>query len=111
MMEFDVELPGLDLAVIRASGRLNLTAAPALRSLVAGIVGEKGRPNIVVDLEETVFMDSTGLGALIFGLKTARAAGGDLRIARPGAQVRMVLEQMNMDRVLQQHETVEECFR
>ena len=46
-----------------------------------------GSNRVVVDLAETQFLDSSGLGALIAGLKTTRQAGGDLRIARPERQV------------------------
>ncbi|MBT2551332.1 STAS domain-containing protein [Arthrobacter sp. ISL-65] len=109
-MKFDVEPSGRDGAVIHANGRLNLVSAPALKNLVTGIVHDEGRHNLVVDLAETDFMDSTGLGALISGLKTARAAGGDLRIACAGKQVMMVLQLTSMDRILQPHETIEECY-
>ncbi|MBT2513143.1 STAS domain-containing protein [Arthrobacter sp. ISL-30] len=109
-MKFDVELSGEDSAVIRANGRLNLMSAPDLKHLVTGIVQGDGRPNVVVDLAEIDFVDSTGLGALVFGLKTARAAGGDLRIARPGKQIKMVLQLTSLDRILEPHDTVEECF-
>lgn len=109
-MDFDVELTEGDCAVIRARGRLNLVSAPALRDLVARVVREDGRSQVVVDLAETDFMDSSGLGSLVAGLKTALAAGGDLRIARPRPQVLMVLKLTNLDQVLHPHETVEECF-
>ncbi|ALV42431.1 hypothetical protein AU252_15805 [Pseudarthrobacter sulfonivorans] len=81
-MQFEVEPTGGDGAVIRLSGRLNMIAAPLFRELVTRIVDQEGRTRIVVDLAGTDFMDSTGLGALISGLKTTRLAGGDLRIAQ-----------------------------
>ncbi|WP_308159771.1 STAS domain-containing protein [Arthrobacter sp. ISL-5] len=77
---------------------------------MAHVVDSDGRTRIVVDLAGTDFMDSTGLGALISGLKTALSAGGDLRIARAGSQVMMVLELTGLDRILHSHDTVEECF-
>jgi anti-sigma B factor antagonist len=110
-MQFDVELSGSDGAVIHTNGRLNLVSAPKLRELVTRIVREDGRSHVVVDLAGTDFMDSTGLGALISGLKTTRAAGGDLRIARAGTQVTMVLELTSMDSILEPHDTVEECLQ
>lgn len=110
-MDFDVELSDGDGAVIRTSGRLNMVAAPKLRDLVARVVRQDGRSHIVVDLSDTDFIDSSGLGALIAGLKTARAAGGDLRIARAQAQVLTVLELTNLDQILRPHATVEECFQ
>lgn len=35
----------------------------------------------------------------------------DLRIARAGTQVTMVLELTGLDRILQSHDTVEECLQ
>jgi len=68
-----------------------------------------GRTLVVVDLSDTAFLDSSGLGALVGGLRTARAAGGDLRIAGVGQQVRTVLELTTMDRVLRPYATVEDA--
>ena len=92
-------------AVLQPSGRLNMVAAPALRSLIEESVGE-GRDRIVVDFSDIVFIDSSGLGALIAGLKATRQAGGDLRIAQVPEQVMTVLRLTNLDRVLRAHPTV-----
>ena len=64
-----------------------------------------------VDLGPTTFIDSSGLGALVSGLKTCRQAGGDLRIAAAGEQVRTVLKLTNLDRILRTHDTVEDARR
>ena len=86
-----------------------MIGAPRFRELVTRI-DQDGRTRIVVDLAGTDFMDSTGLGALISGLKTTRIAGGDLRIARAGTQVITVLQLTGLNQILQPHHTVEECF-
>jgi anti-sigma B factor antagonist len=95
-------------AVLRPTGRLNMVAAPALKDLVAENVAA-GRDRIVVDLAEVIFIDSSGLGALIAGLKATRLAGGDLRIAQVPQQVMTVLRLTNLDRVLRAHPTVAEA--
>lgn len=95
-------------AVLRVQGRLTMAAAGELKAAVDREVAE-GRTLVVVDLGETAFLDSSGLGALVGGLRTARAAGGDLRIARVGQQVRTVLELTTMDRVLRPYATVEDA--
>ncbi|SDO34021.1 anti-sigma-factor antagonist [Nakamurella panacisegetis] len=109
-MKFDVTFPNSGAAVIRPCGRLNMTAAPELRDLVATAVREQGRSHVVVDLTATDFIDSSGLGSLIGGLKAARSAGGDLRIACPTTQVRLVLELTNMLRILRPYETVQDAL-
>jgi anti-sigma B factor antagonist len=47
--------------------------------------------DIVVDLADLTFIDSTGLGALIFGFQRARDAGVRFRLARPSRPVRQIL--------------------
>ncbi len=97
-------------AVLRPTGRLNMVAAPALKNLVEESVAD-GRPRIVVDLSDVTFIDSSGLGALIAGLKATRTAGGDLRIAAVPEQVMMVLRLTNLDRVLRAHPSVADASR
>jgi len=104
MIEVDTQV-GEDAAVIRPRGRLTMVVTPQLRTLINETV-QAGRARIVVDLADCEFVDSSGLGALIAGLKTARRAGGDLRIAGVGPQIATVLRLTNLDRVLRPHDTV-----
>jgi anti-sigma B factor antagonist len=97
------------VAVIRPEGRRTATTVPQLRKAVDDLVAA-GNVRIVVDLGATEFVDSSGLGALIGGLKAARLAGGDLRIAAMTEPVRRVLKLTNLDRVLRDHPTVESAF-
>jgi anti-sigma B factor antagonist len=46
---------------------------------------------IVVDLSDLSFIDSTGLGALVFGFQRARDAGVRFRLAHPSTAVRQIL--------------------
>ena len=101
--------PGERYAVIRPEGRLTAPSVPRLRNAVDDLVGA-GSSRIVVDLSATEFIDSSGLGALIGGLKSARLAGGDLRIAGVTEPVRRVLKLTNLDRVLRDHATPESAF-
>jgi anti-sigma B factor antagonist len=109
-MDFSTENIDTDIAVVRGDGRLNMVSAPALREQVTAAIAA-GRIRIVVDLGGTTFMDSSGLGALIGCLKTARQADGDLRIAAPNEQVRMVLRLSNVDRVLRSYDDPAEAYR
>lgn len=95
--------------VLAASGRLNMVSAPRLKSLIDASVAE-GHPRIVVDLTGVAFIDSSGLGALIGGLKSARQSGGDLRIAGAGEQVVSVLRLTNLDRILRPHDSAQDAL-
>lgn len=109
-MTFSTETIAPGVAVITAAGRLNLAAARELRTEVRSALDE-GSSRIVVELSEVTFMDSSGLGALVACLKSARQAGGDLRIAAPSAQVTMVLELSNLDRVLVGYDSAGDAYR
>jgi anti-anti-sigma factor len=108
-MDVETEDHGTTAAVLRPHGRLTMSAAGELKALLDGTIAA-GRTLVVVDMSGIEFMDSSGLGALVGGLRATRAAGGDLRIAQVGPQVRTVLELTTMDRVLQPHATVEDAF-
>jgi anti-sigma B factor antagonist len=96
--------------ILRLVGRLNMVTAPLLRSSVAEAVAD-GRSRLVVDLAQTESMDSSGLGVLINSLKVARQAGGDLRIAAPNEQVKLVLQLTNMERLFHAHPSAEVAYQ
>ena len=93
------------IGVIRPQGRLNMVSAPQFASMVGELVGN-GCSRLVVDLSQTDFIDSSGLGALVASLKLARQAGGDLRLAATTPQVDTVLQLTNLGRVLRPSATV-----
>ena len=109
MIEFAVETTAQGIGVVTPKGRLNMVSARRLKEILSELVSD-GTSRIVVDMAETTFLDSSGLGALIAGLKSARQAGGDLRIARPTPSVQTVFTLTNLDKVLRARETVEGAF-
>ena len=95
--------------VIRPDGRLDLVSAPAFRDDIRSAVAA-GDTRLVVDLAGVPVIDSSGIGALIGGLREARQAGGELRIAAAGEQIRTVLALTRADRVLKPYATVDEAL-
>ena len=108
-MQVTVDAQPAGVAVLRLAGRLDLLSAAIVKERLAEVVAA-GQRRLVVDLGEVPFIDSTGLTSLIDGLKAARQAGGDLRLARPGEQARTILRLTRLDRVLQPYATVEEAL-
>lgn len=108
-MDIQSKILGQGIAVLKLAGKLNMVSAPNLRREVQSSI-ESGNTRVVVDLTAVDFMDSSGLGALINGLKSARQAGGDLRITNPCEQVQLVLELTNINRVLKAYDNAETAF-
>jgi anti-sigma B factor antagonist len=66
--------------VLRPSGDLDVYTVGSLRDALGRMIEEK-TPKVVVDLDGVPFMDSSGLGALMGGVRRMREAGGDLAVA------------------------------
>lgn len=66
-------------SAIRLGGELDIAAAPQFRRVVGDLMGV-GVRDVTVDLGETEFVDSSGLGALLWAEHRLRAAGGELAV-------------------------------
>lgn len=108
-MKFHTKGLGKGVLVVLLDGKLNMVQAPHLRDLITSHVAA-GDIRISIDLSHVDFIDSSGLGALINALKVTRQAGGDLRIAAPTEQVKLVLGLTNLDRVLKIYPNAETAF-
>ena len=79
-MDLDVEaIREKDVSVIALRGEIDVYTAPLLRQKIVDLVDE-GALNIVVDMEKVDFLDSTGLGVLVEGLKRVKTRGGTLSL-------------------------------
>lgn len=108
-MQITVNPRSAEVAVVRLAGRLDLMSAGAIRKQLAETV-TAGHRRVVVDLADVSFIDSTGLGSLVSGLKATKQVGGDLRIARPAQQARAILQLTTLDRVLPAYNSIEEAL-
>jgi len=85
--------------IARVAGELDIASAPRLREELIVCISA-GHADIVLDLTDVVFLDSTGLGVIVGVLKRARTLGGDLRLVCPGASIRRVFEITALDRTM-----------
>jgi anti-sigma B factor antagonist len=110
-MSLEVETRQADngVTVVAPTGRLDVAGAPTLKDAISETV-KNGHPKVVIDLGGVSFVDSTGLGSVIAALKQIRSSAGDLRLAAPNQQVRVVLELTTLDRVFPYFATVEEAL-
>ena len=96
-----------DWQVLTVRGEVDVTTTPRVRAQLITLLSE-GRPRLIVDLEGVDFLDSSGLGALVAGLKLARSRSGELRIVCDRQRsVRKVLEVTGLERVLERFDSVD----
>lgn len=86
-------------AVIRVRGEVDLETAPILEARLLALA-RNGATVITVDMAETDFIDSTGLHALVVGLRTLRASGGDLVLRSPSRNAVRILQLSGLDTVV-----------
>lgn len=65
--------------IVSVGGEIDVYTAPKLRDKITELVAA-GVYDLVVDLEAVEFLDSTGLGVLVGGLKKVRAHDGSLQL-------------------------------
>ena len=76
---------------VTLTGELDVHTSPGLRDVLQELL-ESGQRNLVIDLSELEFVDSTGLGVLVGALKKARQSGGDVELHTPSPAIRKALE-------------------
>src|SRR6185437_8279628 len=81
MREFrlDTAGPTSDCAVLQVTGEVDAYTAPMLRERIRELAAS-GAVHLIADLSQVDFLDSTGLGALVGGLKRLRGDGGSLAL-------------------------------
>jgi anti-sigma B factor antagonist len=79
-----------DTATVSLHGEVDVLTVDQVRGALTEAIADRPR-QIVVDLADLSFIDSTGLGALVFGFQRARDEDIGFRLARPTPGVRQVL--------------------
>ena len=92
--------PCLDTLRIGGIRELDAVNARALRQIVIDALTDTVT-NIEIDLSQTVFVDSCGLGALIALHKTACSRKGAVRLINPQPPVNQILELTRMHHIFQ----------
>lgn len=97
-----------DRTVVEVAGEVDVYTAPKLREVFIDLVAQ-GTYHIVVDMERVEFLDSTGLGVLVGGLKRVRAHDGTLRLVCTQDRILKIFRVTGLTKVFPLHRTVDEA--
>ena len=97
------------VAVITCSGEIDMASADALREELNEAV-QSTATDVLVDLTNVTFMDSTGLGVLAKARMRAEERGCVIRLVGPIPHVAKVLHITQLDQVIPVHETLDEAL-
>jgi anti-sigma B factor antagonist len=96
-----------EIAIVEVSGWVEITTAPQLRDTAIKLI-DKGHLHLVLDLSDTVFIDSTGLGVIVGLLHRLRSRDGSLAIAGAKDRVHHAFQVSKLTQVLTLTDTVED---
>ena len=109
--DFQVALYDPNIAVLSALGRITLgEGASELRDKLRELLG-KGYTRVALVLEETEYMDSSGLGELVSFWTTARNSGGILVIVQPPKKIKDIFQITKLYTVFDVFDSVEDALR
>jgi anti-sigma B factor antagonist len=107
MIDIDVKEMGT-VTVVTPRGDVDMAVAEDVRRRLMELV-DRGQARLVLDLGSVMYIDSSGLGALVAAMKHARAAGGDIKVCALENDVRSLFEMTRLNKVLAVHATRQEA--
>lgn len=72
---------------------------------------EQGKKNIIVNMGDVSFVDSSGIGNIVSAFSTVKAAGGQLKLAGLTDKIKGVLSITKLNSIFEQYPTVEEASK
>jgi anti-sigma B factor antagonist len=97
------------IEIVDVEGEIDVYTAPRLRELLIDLVNN-GRYQLVVNMEKVEFLDSTGLGVLVGGLKRVRAHDGSLDLVCTQERILKIFRITGLTKVFGIHDTVDEAI-
>jgi anti-sigma B factor antagonist len=95
--------------VVNIEGEIDVYTAPTLREHLSDLVAD-GRHHLILDLEGVQFLDSTGLGVLVGGLKRVRSQDGTLELVCTQERILKVFRITGLTKVFPIHASVPDAL-
>jgi len=108
-MNFKTESNGNAVVIFVHEDRLDANNSNELK-LEINRLFENGSKELIVDLNDVHFIDSSGLGALVSGYKNASTHQGHIRLSALQSQVKSMFELTRLQRVFEIYQTVDEAL-
>ena len=91
--------------VVEVAGEIDVYTAPKLREAFIDLVPQ-GSYQLVIDMEQVEFLDSTGLGVLVGGMKRVRAHDGTLRLVCAQERILKIFRVTGLTKVFPIHDSL-----
>ncbi len=97
-----------DIPIIELEGEVDVYTAPQLKQQMVSLL-EGGSRQMVIDLTNVEYLDSTALGVLIGGLKRIREHDGNMVLVCPSPRIRRVFEITGLDKIFDIYNSSDEA--
>ena len=97
------------IEVIDVQGEIDMYTAPRLRELLIDLVS-RGSYQLVINLDTVGFLDSTGLGVLVGGLRRVRAHDGSLDLFCTQQRILTIFRLTGLTEVFGIYQTVDQAI-
>ncbi len=100
--------PNETTCILAIEGEVDVYTSPQLKADIVQIA-ERGVKHLILNLSKVEYLDSTGLGVLIGGLKRLREGEGNLALVGPGMRIMRIFEITGLDKIFDIYSTEAEA--
>src|ERR1700687_5867154 len=78
-------------SVVDLNGEIDVYTSPKVKETISDLI-DKGHYTLIINLENVRYIDSTGLGVLIGGLKRVREHSGTVHLVCTNPQIKKIFD-------------------
>jgi len=107
-MNFSIQKLKSDIILLTFVGRIDIASRDEVKTILLDALQEAPAA-VVIDLAQVGLIDSSGLSALVSGLRSARQADKTLALSGLSKHAQMIFSLTMMDRVFPVYKTVDDA--
>jgi anti-sigma B factor antagonist len=109
-LRIDARVEGGETAVLSLAGDVDVASTQQVKDAALKLMSQGAR-NLVMDVSDTEYLDSAGLGMMVGLLKRVKERGGAMAVAGAKGRVKYVFEITHLDLVLTLSEDVRAALK
>jgi anti-sigma B factor antagonist len=94
------------VSVVDLNGEIDVYTSPKVKDTISELI-DKGHYSLIINLENVRYIDSTGLGVLIGGLKRVREHSGTVHLVCTNPQIRKIFDITGLAKIFGIYDTEE----
>lgn len=110
-MNFHKENIG-DVTIVRVQeSRLDSNVSSDIKTELLRLIEREGAKKILIDLSQVDYVDSSGLGALLFGHRQAKLNSGKLKLVNLNAKILTLMKIAKLENILEGYQNEKEALK